>query len=98
MNLHGKNFIGDQLSAGSGETFHAPNPSDSSTLQPEFHVANEADVRTAMELAGAAFPTFRETTGEQRAIFLERIADEIMALGDELIARTKQETGLPEAR
>jgi alpha-ketoglutaric semialdehyde dehydrogenase len=98
MNLHGKNFIGDQLGSGSGETFRAANPADSSTLQPDFHVASESDVNAAMNLAESAFPTFRETTGEQRAVFLERIADEIMALGDELIARTKQETGLPEAR
>ena len=41
---------------------------------------------------------FRETTGEQRAVFLERIADEIMALGDELLVRANLETGLPAAR
>jgi 2,5-dioxopentanoate dehydrogenase len=98
MNLHGKNFIGDKLSSSSGETFHATNPADSSQLQPEFHVASESDVNATMELAESAFAIFRQTTGEQRAIFLERIADEIMALGDELLIRANQETGLPEAR
>jgi 2,5-dioxopentanoate dehydrogenase len=98
MNLHGKNFIGDQLSSGAGETFHAANPADSSTLPPAFHAAGENDVNTAMELAETAFEIFRETTGEQRAIFLEDIADEIMALGDELLARANLETGLPAAR
>lgn len=82
MNLHGKNVIGDKLSSGSGELFHAANPTDSSVLPPAFHVASESDVNAAMELAGSAFEIFRETTGEQRAVFLERIADEIMALGD----------------
>src|ERR1700733_9005984 len=98
MNLHGKNFIGDQLSSGSGESFRATNPADSSQLQPDFHVASENDVNAAMELAESAFTIFRQTTGEQRAIFLESIADEIMALGDELLKRANQETGLPEAR
>ena len=51
-----------------------------------------------MPLAEAAFASYRETTGAQRAAFLERIADEIMALGDDLIQRAHSETGLPEAR
>jgi NADP-dependent aldehyde dehydrogenase len=98
MNLHGQNFIGDGLSSGSGETFYATNPSNSSRLATDFHVANENDVNKAMDLAEAAFGVFRHTTDEQRAVFLERIADEIMVLGDELIARASAETGLPEAR
>jgi NADP-dependent aldehyde dehydrogenase len=98
MNLHGKNFIGDQSSSGSGEIFNAVNPFDNSLLQPAFHAAGENDVNTVMELAETAFEIYRETTGEQRAIFLECIADEIMALGDGLIARAKSETGLLEAR
>ena len=98
MNLHGKNFIGSRLSSGSEEVFHAASPFDSSILQPAFHAASENDVNAAMELAEIAFGIYRETTGEQRAVFLERIADEIMALGDELIKRAKVETGLLEAR
>jgi 2,5-dioxopentanoate dehydrogenase len=98
MNLHGKNFIGDQLSAGAGEPFHAANPADSSTLPPVFHAAGKNDVIAAMELAESAFDSFRGTTGEQRAVFLERIADEIMALRDELLVRANLETGLPAAR
>src|SRR5215469_538447 len=98
MNLHGKNFIGDNLSTGSGESFQATNPSDSSALLPVFHAASESDVHAAMEMAESAFTAFRETTDEQRAVFLERIADEIIALGDELILRAGAETGLAGAR
>jgi NADP-dependent aldehyde dehydrogenase len=98
MNLHGKNFIGSQLSSGSGESFHAANPADSSILPPAFHASSEQDVNAAMELAESAFEIFRATTGDQRAVFLERIADEIMALGDELLVRANLETGLPAAR
>jgi NADP-dependent aldehyde dehydrogenase len=98
MTLHGQSFTADQLSTGTGETFHAVSPLDNSTLQPAFHYAGEADVDRALNAAYEAFLTYRTTTGEERARFLERIADEIMALGDDLIKRAHQETGLPEAR
>jgi NADP-dependent aldehyde dehydrogenase len=98
MNLHGKNFIGDQLSAGTGQTFRAASPLNGATLEPLFHAAEVSDVNAAMAFAEEAFASYRRTTGEQRAIFLERIADEFIALGDDLIQRAHQETGLPEAR
>jgi len=98
MNLHGLCFIGDQLSTGTGETFRAISPLDSSTLAPQFYRAGAKEAHTALELAEAAFASFGQTTGAERAAFLERIADEIIALGDDLISRARQETGLPEAR
>src|SRR5262249_26272906 len=98
MNMHGQSFIGDRFSRGTGATFQAISPLDRAPLQPAFFRASEQDVNAALDLAEAAFHTFRETTGEQRGLFLERIGDEIMALGDVLIGRAHQETGLPEAR
>ena len=98
MNLHGKSFIGDQLASGSGETFRATSPLDGALLAPSFYVSGVEDVEAALTLAEAAFATYRETTGEQRAAFLERIAEEIQALGEDLIQRAHMETGLPEAR
>jgi NADP-dependent aldehyde dehydrogenase len=98
MTLHGQSFTAGTLSAGSGETFQAVSPLDSSRLEPAFHAASDADVQRALEAAEAAFHTFRTTTGDERAALLERIADEIMALGDALIQRAHQETGLPEGR
>src|SRR5580700_11816773 len=98
MELHGKNFIGGRLSSGSEEVFHATNPSNSEPLPPGFHAATEQEADAALQLAEEAFTVFRQTTGAQRAIFLERIAGEIKALGDEWIQRAKLETGLPEAR
>lgn len=61
-------------------------------------MATEVDVEAALDAADMAFRTYRQTTGEARAAFLERIADEIVALGDALIHRAHVETGLPEAR
>ncbi|HZR16309.1 MAG TPA: aldehyde dehydrogenase family protein, partial [Verrucomicrobiae bacterium] len=98
MNLHGKSFIGDQLSTGTGEAFTAVSPLDSSVLAGTFYGAGIQDANKAVELAEGAFQVYGRTSGEQRASFLERIAEEIIALGDELIKRAHLETGLPEAR
>ena len=48
--------------------------------------------------AALAYLAFRQTTPEQRAVFLETIASEIDALDDQFIATVCQETALPEAR
>lgn len=98
MSLHGRCFIGGHLGTGSGETFRAISPLDGIALEPQFYRAGAKEADAALELAEAAFAIFRQTTGAQRAALLERIADEISALGDELICRARQETGLPETR
>lgn len=97
MSFHGQSLIGERKIGGIS-TFRARSPLDSTELEPAFHMANELDVDAALRLAGEAFQTYRQTTGAVRAAFLERIGDEIMAIGDALIARAHVETGLPEAR
>jgi NADP-dependent aldehyde dehydrogenase len=96
--LHGKNFIADRLATGTGETFSVPSPLDGATLPGEFQVASIQDADEALRAANEAFLIFRDTTPEQRASFLEKIADEIAALGDALVERAHRETGLPLAR
>jgi len=98
MNLHGKNIIGDKLVAGGEESFRARNPLDNQPIEPEFYQASLANVDEAMELAEAAFARFSETSGAARAALLERIGEEIVALGDTLIERCHAETGLPKDR
>jgi NADP-dependent aldehyde dehydrogenase len=49
-------------------------------------------------MAGEAFDSFRATTDEQRARFLDSVAQQIMLLGDELIERAMLESGLPRVR
>ena len=78
MDLHGLNFVADQLSRGSGEAFHATSPLNCSALKPAFYRAQAKDVAAAMESAEAAFVGFRVTSGAERAAFLERIGDEIL--------------------
>ncbi|ODP36533.1 aldehyde dehydrogenase (NADP(+)) [Sphingomonas turrisvirgatae] len=81
-----------------GETFEGYDPAAGANIAPAFEVSREADVARACEAAAAAFDVFRETSPEDRAVFLETIASEIEALGDALIERAVLESGLPPAR
>ncbi|MCT2401184.1 aldehyde dehydrogenase (NADP(+)) [Novosphingobium mangrovi (ex Huang et al. 2023)] len=63
-----------------------------------FDVHGPADVAAACAEADAAFDIYRSTSREDRAAFLERIADEIMAIGDALIDAYLSESGLPRMR
>lgn len=66
---------------------------------PGEYVAATREAIDAMAAGAAqAFVGYRKKTAGERAIFLEAIADEIMAIGDELIQRAMLESGLPEAR
>lgn len=98
MELHGKNILGGETSGLKGRTFAAVDPATGAPLQPLFHQATEREVSCAAELAGAAFVQYARVTPQDRAAFLEAIGAGIMALGDELIARARAETGLPETR
>ena len=98
MTLHGFSLIGGHLSPGTTETFRAVSPLDNAEVEPAFHLAGAAEVDAALGLAESAFAVYRETTGWERAALLENIADELLALGETLIARAHLETGLPEGR
>jgi 2,5-dioxopentanoate dehydrogenase len=98
MELHGKNIIGNALSQDGNATFQGFNPAEGRRLEPLFYEATTSEINLACEAAEAAFHEYRRRPSEERAAFLERIADEILALGDELIQRAKAETGLGEER
>jgi 2,5-dioxopentanoate dehydrogenase len=98
MSIHGKNFIGNKLLAESRVTFQAVDPSNGKELEGIFYEATPEEVAGALQLAGRAFSIYRNKTGKEKALFLETIADEILNLGDALIARCCAETGLPEGR
>ena len=67
-------------------------------LPEKFAVATAAEVDKAVAKAVKAFAVYKNLPSSEKASFLETIAEEIMALGDELIQRAMLETGLPEAR
>jgi NADP-dependent aldehyde dehydrogenase len=98
MKLHGKHFIGNSTSAENSQTFSGFDPTAGTQLEPAFHEATSSEINQACELAASAFEPYRNCSSEQRAAFLERIAEEILALGDDLIQRAKSETGLLEDR
>jgi len=98
MDLTGSQLIGSTTKHSTVGSFTAYNPATGKPLMTSFYEATTEEVEEACILADQAFYTFKNTSRESRAGFLETIADEIMALGDELIQLTMQETGLPEGR
>lgn len=94
MTLHGKNFLGSQLSALGQKTFHGFNPRAGQELATAFHQATEDEVDRALNLAADAFPEVRDASPETIASLLEGIASGIEGLGDELIDQAMTETGL----
>ena len=94
MPIQGHNFIAGQAQRGSGRAFTAINPASGLPLDPQFNEAVEPDVDAALTAAVEAFKTCRALGGEQSAAFLEAIGEGIIALGDALIRRASEETGL----
>jgi NADP-dependent aldehyde dehydrogenase len=98
MQLTGEQLIGANRHYGTAGTLNATNPSTGETLDPAFGAGTPADVDAACTLAAAAFDAYRAINLEQRALFLEAIADGIVALGDTLIDRVMAESGLSRPR
>src|SRR5690606_26155916 len=96
--LHGGNLIGGARSAAGAATFTATEAAPGRGPSPAFHEATEAEVDRAVRAADEAFEADQGRPPEDRARLLERIAEEIDALGDALVARVCAETALPEAR
>ena len=78
--------------------FDAIDPSTGESIAPPFSEAGAGDVADACALAAEAFATFRDFAPADRATFLERVAESILAIGDELIDRAVAESGLPRGR
>ncbi|MEQ4616502.1 MAG: aldehyde dehydrogenase (NADP(+)) [Corticimicrobacter sp.] len=98
MTISGAMLIGNQRVHGEVGGQQAANPATGETLEPTFGFGGAEHVEQAARLAQAAFDPYRHLPLAQRAQFLEEIASQIMALGDELLARAHAETGLPPAR
>ena len=98
MTIRGEMLIGQQAVTGTQANIQAVNPATGEKLAPVYVGGSRAHVEQACELAEAAYGTYRETSLEERATFLETIASEIEAIGSELIDRATAETGLPQAR
>jgi NADP-dependent aldehyde dehydrogenase len=95
MNLHGKSILAGKPVDGGTRAFRAISPLDSQELEPAFHECAPDLVERALHAAEEAFAIYRRTPAAERAAFLENIAEEILALGDDLLQRAHRETGLP---
>jgi len=98
MKIQGEMLIGHKAVQGSGAVIYGYNPASDEDMQPGFASSSNADLEAACTLAHNAFDAYRNIPLEKRAVFLETIADEILALGDILVTRAMAESGLPEGR
>jgi len=96
--ITGKNYIGNQLSALGSKTYKTFNPQLNMENPSVFTEATTDEIEAAALLATKAFENYKNVSGIKKAAFLNTIADEIMALDDELIEMYCSETGLPEGR
>lgn len=96
--IKGKMLIGQKAFSGKGTPFFAIDPSTNTRLEPIFGSSTIEDLRHAAELAHLSFDPYRQTPKDLRAHFLEVCAEQILALGNDLIDRAVAETGLTKAR
>jgi 2,5-dioxopentanoate dehydrogenase len=98
MAILGELLIGARAVRGRDGEVRAINPATGEEMEPAFGGGSAEDVDEACTLAGAAFDAYRAISLETRAKFLEAIAQGILDLGDELVERVMQESGLTRAR
>lgn len=79
-------------------TFQSQNARTGEILPGEFHEATSHQIDAALRAAVDAFRTFRQTSADKRAQFLERIAAGVEAVAEDLIELADQETALGRPR
>ncbi|MCW6510818.1 aldehyde dehydrogenase (NADP(+)) [Lichenifustis flavocetrariae] len=98
MELLGESLIGAHSVRGDAGEITATDMTTGKVVGPHFGGNTKSDLDRACGLAEAAFEPYRALPLEKRAVFLEAIAQAILDLGDELIQRCMQESGLPRPR
>lgn len=96
--ITGKNNIGNTLSAKGSKTYKTFNPKLNIETEWTFHEATTEEINDAANLASEAFEAYQAIPDSKKATFLRTIAEEIEALGDDLIEAYTKESGLPEGR
>jgi NADP-dependent aldehyde dehydrogenase len=98
MKLTGNLLIGAHDISATAGTMNALNPATNAEIEPAFAFGTAAEVDRAAELADDAFDSYNGTSLDERAAFLDRIADGLDAVAPELAQRASLETGLPAAQ
>src|SRR5688572_32249451 len=91
---HGKHLIAGEWTGGNATFSSQP----AHGTAHEFAMGTSADVDAAAKGAEDAFWSYGYSSRQERAAFLNTIADEIEARGDAITEIGTSETGLPEAR
>lgn len=98
MNITGKNFINGERSASNSQTLYSYDAHTGDRLPWFFYQASREEAEAACRSAEQAFETYHTTSPQQRAQFLDAIADELDELDDDFIHLVMRETALPEGR
>lgn len=80
------------------EFLQSTNPRTQKTIAEKFSITSETEMDHLVKEAYHAWKIYKNIPGSKKATFLRTIADEIEALGDTLVHRAMEESGLPEAR
>jgi NADP-dependent aldehyde dehydrogenase len=96
--LSGHNFIAGGRSGAGSALLHSVDATTGQPLPTAFLQATAEEVDAAATAAAQAYPTYRHLPAARRAEFLEAIATELDALGEDFVALVCQETALPPAR
>ncbi len=94
MQLTGHNFIAGATSAEGADTFFSVDPRNKTRGELPFHNATRGEVNRAVAAAVAAFDEMRRYPPSKIAGFLDEVAAQIEALGDDLLHTADRETGL----
>ena len=92
------NIIGYELSNLGKEYTLSVDPTNNQKLSEKFSNATLDEINYAIKKSNEAFNLYKQIPSQERAYFLETIADNIMELGDGLINRVQKETALTEQR
>ena len=91
--ITGRSLVAGEWVSPSGQEFTSFNPATSESFNA-FRSCGAEEVAAALEAATAAYREMRQMDGARIGDFLDLVAEEIEALGDELLETCDSETGL----
>src|SRR6476469_3287627 len=95
ISILGHNYIGGRRSGQGAVTQRSVSAATGEAHPLPFLEATGAEIDAAVAAAEAAFGQYRQMPAARRADFLDTIAEELEALGEDFLPDTMRETGLP---
>jgi NADP-dependent aldehyde dehydrogenase len=96
--LHGKNYIGNNLSSEGKVIFKTFNPILNKNNECNFTEATINELNMAVNLAYDAFLEYKNVDSLNRSKFLDSIVDQILLIQNDIVSVYCEETGLPDGR